>query len=55
MGSLFLFTGLVHDLNNVSQFTVVSCCLSDIYIKKNVNVFTGAWECVIVEFLVYLI
>ena len=30
MGLLFLFTVLVDDLNNVSQFIIMSFCLSDI-------------------------
>ena len=30
MGLLFLFTVLVDDLNNVSQFITMSFCLSDI-------------------------
>ena len=31
MGLLFLFTVLVDDLNNVSQFITMSFCLSDIF------------------------
>ena len=44
MGSLFLFTILVDDLNNATQFIAMSFCLSDIYIYiyiyMNFNVFT---------------
>ena len=54
MGALFLFTISVDDLNNVSQFIAMSCCLGDVCIE-NLNVFTGPWECLIFESLVYFI
>ena len=36
MGLLFLFTVLVADLNNVSQFITMPFCLSDILIKNTI-------------------
>ena len=54
MGALFLFTVSVDDLNNGCLFIAMSCCLGDICIE-NLNVFTGPWECLIFESLVYFI
>ena len=54
MGLLFLFTVLVDDLNNVSQFITMPFCLSDILIKNTIFFKMIVYNyCLTVELLVY--
>ena len=54
MGLLFLFTVLVDDLNNVSQFITMPFCLSDILIKNTIFFKMIVYNyCLTVELLVF--